>query len=90
VFSAEDALSSAESFAPDIVLLDIGLPGIDGYEVARRLRQTTLTRTTIIALTGHGQAEDRERARAAGFDGHLVKPVDLAALASLLARPGAP
>ena len=90
VFCAADALSNAESFAPDIVLLDIGLPDIDGYEVARRLRQASLTRTTIIALTGYGQAQDRERARAAGFDDHLVKPVDLAALATLLARPGPP
>ena len=88
-FSAEDALSQAEAFAPDFVLLDIGLPRIDGYEVARRLRRTTsLTGTTLVALTGYGQAEDRERARAAGFDAHLVKPVDLAALTKLLARPG--
>jgi signal transduction histidine kinase/CheY-like chemotaxis protein len=91
VFSAADALSNVASFAPDVVLLDIGLPGIDGYEVARRLRQTTLSRgTRIIALTGYGQAEDRERTRAAGFDDHLVKPVDLAALATLLARPASP
>ena len=88
VFSAEDALSNAESFAPDVVLLDIGLPRIDGYEVARRMRLISLTGPTIVALTGYGQAEDRERAQAAGFDAHLVKPVDLAALAKLLARPG--
>jgi len=85
VFSAEDALSNAESFAPDVVLLDIGLPRIDGYEVARRLRRISLTGPTIVALTGYGQAEDRERAQAAGFDAHLVKPVDLAALTRLLA-----
>jgi len=87
VFSAEDALSNAESFAPDVVLLDIGLPRIDGYEVARRLRLISLTGPTLVALTGYGQAEDRERAEAAGFDAHLVKPVDLAALTKLLARP---
>ena len=79
-FSAEDALSLAQSFTPDFVLLDIGLPRIDGYEVARRLRRSLLRTVTLVALTGYGQAEDRERAQAAGFDAHLVKPVDLAAL----------
>ena len=59
---------------------------MDGYEVARRLRHSPLRkRTTLIALTGYGQQEDRERAQAAGFDAHLVKPVDLAALTRLLA-----
>jgi signal transduction histidine kinase/ActR/RegA family two-component response regulator len=87
-FSAEEALAEAEGFSPEIVLLDIGLPGMSGYEVARRLRQIpACARSMIIALTGYGQAEDRERARAAGFDAHLVKPVDLAALTKLLARP---
>ncbi len=86
VFSAEDALAVADTFVPDIVLLDIGLPRIDGYEVARRLRRSaSCSGTAIIALTGYGQAEDRERAQAAGFDAHLVKPVDLDALAKLLA-----
>jgi CheY-like chemotaxis protein len=88
VFSSEESLSVAESFGPDVVLLDIGLPRIDGYEVARRLRQSaSCARAMIIALTGYGQAEDRERALAAGFDAHLVKPVDLDALAKLLADP---
>jgi signal transduction histidine kinase len=85
-FSAEDALSLSESFAPDVVLLDIGLPRMDGYEVAKQLRQSALRgNVTLIALTGYGQQEDRDRARAAGFDAHLVKPVDFAALAKLLA-----
>ena len=83
VFSAEDALSQAITFAPEIVLLDIGLPGIDGYEVARRLRASALP-VKIIALTGYGQLEDRERTEAAGFDAHLLKPVDFAALTRLL------
>jgi signal transduction histidine kinase len=83
-FTAEEALSIAPTFGPDFVLLDIGLPRIDGYEVARRLRGTSL-RATIVAVTGYGQAEDRERAQSAGFDAHLVKPVDLAALTRLLA-----
>jgi CheY-like chemotaxis protein len=85
-FSAEEALSLAQSFNPDVVLLDIGLPRMDGYEVARRLRHSLLRKgAMLIALTGSGQAEDRERAHSAGFDAHLVKPVDLAALAKLLA-----
>ena len=84
-FSAEEALSLAQSFNPEVVLLDIGLPHMDGYEVARRLRHSILRKgATLIALTGYGQAEDRERAKAAGFDAHLVKPVDLAALTRLL------
>ncbi len=85
VFSAEEALSLADAFNPEIVLLDIGLPRMDGYEVARRLRLSPLHgRTTLIALTGYGQQEDLDRAQAAGFDAHLVKPVDLAALTKLL------
>ena len=77
---------SRKSFNPDVVLLDIGLPRMDGYEVARRLRHSLLRKgAKLIALTGYGQAEDRERAQAAGFDAHLVKPVDLAALTRLLA-----
>jgi len=85
VFSAEDAILQAHAFAPDVVLLDIGLPHIDGYEVARRLRGS-LSSVMLVALTGYGQADDRERALAAGFDAHLVKPVDLAALTRILAR----
>ncbi len=78
-FSAEEALSFADVFNPEIVLLDIGLPRMDGYEVAKRLRLSPLhSRTTLIALTGYGQQEDLDRAQAAGFDAHLVKPVDLA------------
>jgi len=89
-FSSLDALSVAESFVPDIVLLDIGLPEMDGYEVARRLRQTPQgSRIHIVALTGYGQQEDRDRARQAGFDAHLVKPVDYPELLKLLASfPG--
>jgi two-component system, chemotaxis family, CheB/CheR fusion protein len=67
------------------VLLDIGLPRMDGYEVAKRLRHSLVRKgTKLIALTGYGQAEDRERAHAAGFDAHFVKPVDLVALTKLL------
>jgi CheY-like chemotaxis protein len=89
-FSADDALVFADTFAPNVVLLDIGLPKMDGYEVARRLRATTpRERMLLIALTGYGQAGDRERAQVAGFDAHMVKPVDLDALAKLLTMPGA-
>jgi signal transduction histidine kinase len=80
------ALELIRAHRPDIVLLDLGMPRMDGCEVARRARQMPEGRTVrLIALTGWGQDEDRERTRAAGFDDHLVKPVDLAALQALLA-----
>ena len=84
--SSEDALERVEAFAPQVALLDIGLPRMDGYELARRLRSMpSLRAVRLIALTGYGQAEDRERALDAGFDDHLVKPVDLLALERTLA-----
>ena len=71
----------------DIALVDIGLPGFDGAELARRVRQGTAGRDTIlIALTGYGTPEDRERALAAGFDAFLVKPFDLPAFEAAIAR----
>ena len=83
------ALATAQSFAPDAVVLDIGLPGIDGYEVARRLRARPETAgALIVAVTGYGQKEDRARSRAAGFDHHLVKPIESDALLLLLRREG--
>jgi CheY-like chemotaxis protein/two-component sensor histidine kinase len=86
VNSAQAALQFAESFKPDVVLLDIGLPEMDGYEVASRLRKLTeLNGVRLIALTGYGQCEDRERAKAVGFDDHLVKPVEFQALERALA-----
>jgi CheY-like chemotaxis protein len=70
------ALEQARSFVPEIVLLDIGLPGMDGYEVARRLRLLPVcANAVIVAVSGYGQAEDRARSSAAGFDDHLLKPV---------------
>ena len=70
-----------------MVLLDLGLPGMDGYEVARRIRcDPTLARPILVALTGYGRDEDRDRAIAAGFDEHLVKPVDVDTLADTIAR----
>jgi two-component system CheB/CheR fusion protein len=78
-------LAAAPTFQPEIVLLDIGLPGMDGYEVARRLRQQPSGQSLLlIALTGYGREEDRRRSRQAGFDHHLVKPVDYESLRSLL------
>jgi signal transduction histidine kinase/CheY-like chemotaxis protein len=81
------ALAEAKRFAPEVVLLDIGLPGMDGYAVARQLR--TLPEcggARLIALTGYGQAEDREQSRLAGIDEHLLKPVEPANLLAVLAR----
>ena len=70
----------------DLAVLDIGLPGMDGYQVAQRLRiQPGLEKTLLVAMTGYGQEEDRRRSRAAGFNQHLVKPVDLETLEMLLA-----
>ena len=75
-YSGPDALDAARAFEPHAVLLDIGLPGMDGYEVARRLREGEARGAVIIAVTGYGRAEDRTRALAAGCDYHLTKPVD--------------
>jgi len=81
-----DAIAEFERFAPDVVVLDIGLPGLNGYEVARRIRSSDAGRHVIlVALTGWGQDEDRRRTLEAGFDHHLVKPVDFEALKALLA-----
>ncbi|HEX4412928.1 MAG TPA: ATP-binding protein [Lacipirellulaceae bacterium] len=80
-----EALAAVEKYRPDVVLLDIGMPGMDGYEVARRIRERKgFGSVTLIALTGWGQEEDRRRTREAGFDHHLVKPADIVALQSLL------
>ena len=80
------ALELAAAFAPDVALLDIGLPGMNGLELARRLRQLEgLQDILLIAQTGWGQEEDRIRSREAGFDHHLVKPLGLAALQAPLA-----
>jgi PAS domain S-box-containing protein len=84
------ALEAAQDGWPQVVLLDIGLPGLDGLEVARRLRQDPgLQDTLLVAMTGYGQDEDRHHSQEAGFNAHLVKPLDLEALQTLLARPEA-
>ncbi|HEY6924170.1 MAG TPA: PAS domain-containing protein, partial [Steroidobacteraceae bacterium] len=85
VHSGREALVRAESFQPDVVLLDIGLPEMDGYEVARRIRELLGGRAVrLVAVTGYGGPEDRLRTRAAGFDAHLLKPLELATLARVL------
>lgn len=80
------AVDVAKSYRPELVFLDIGMPGMDGYEVARRIRQTSgLEKIVLAALTGWGQSEDRRRTAEAGFDHHLIKPPDPKALESVLA-----
>jgi CheY-like chemotaxis protein len=81
----EQALAAAATFRPDVVLLDLGMPKVNGYEVCRRLREQPWGETmTVIAQTGWGQDEDKRRTEAVGFDAHLVKPVDPAALMKVL------
>lgn len=91
-YSGTNALMVARQWRPDVVLLDIGLPGLDGYEVARRLRSETSrghagTAMRLLALTGYGRAADVALAREAGFDGHLLKPVDFENLERMMAPP---
>ena len=84
-FDGEQALALARQAAPRVLLLDIGLPDMDGYALARHLRALPATRDCVyIALTGYGCPEQRERSRQAGFAHHLTKPVNALALASLL------
>ena len=84
VYSAAAALEHVAAHQPDVVLLDIGLPEMDGYEVARRIRQHAQP-PRLVAVSGYGQPEERRRSSAAGFTAHLVKPVDVAALKKVLA-----
>ncbi|NOT24960.1 MAG: PAS domain S-box protein [Acidobacteria bacterium] len=86
VYSGPEALESLSGYQPSAVLLDIGMPGMDGHEVARRIRQhPDFHDVTLIALSGWGQEEDRRRSKQAGFDYHLIKPADVNALQNLLA-----
>jgi CheY-like chemotaxis protein len=83
------ALAAAAGTAPEIALVDIGLPDMDGYELARRLRSSVNRRILLIAVTGYGQSEDRRRALEAGFDVHLTKPVESDRLEEAIAALGA-
>ncbi|WP_309839401.1 PAS domain-containing protein [Caballeronia sp. LZ065] len=83
-YGATDALERLASFFPDVALLDIGLPEMDGYELASRARAKGARQPVLVAITGYGQLDDRLRAQSAGFDHHFVKPVDISALLTLL------
>jgi PAS domain S-box-containing protein len=83
-----EALDVASSFKPEVIILDIGLPGMDGYELATRFRES-MAHCSLVALTGYGRVEDRERAAAAGFDSHVIKPVEFDALLKIIAKPTA-
>jgi two-component system CheB/CheR fusion protein len=83
--TGQEALALARTFRPQVIILDIGLPVMDGYEVARRLRQQPETQQVVlIALTGYGDEQAQTEAKAAGFDHHLIKPVDPEVLSALL------
>jgi CheY-like chemotaxis protein len=82
-------VEASDDFQPDVVLLDVGLPDMDGYAVARALRRKPgLDKVCLTALTGYGQESDRQKAMEAGFDRHLVKPVEYGKLQELLAGLG--
>jgi CheY-like chemotaxis protein len=88
-YDGSDALAAAEKLRPDVALLDIGMPDMNGYEVARRIRQEAWgVQMTLVAVTGWGQDDDKRRAQEAGFDYHLTKPLDYAVLRMILASPG--
>ena len=79
-----EGIEAAVRHAPTVAIMDIGLPDIDGYEVARRLRHQLGGTLRLVALSGYGQPQDRARSREAGFDAHLVKPVDSATLTEVI------
>jgi CheY-like chemotaxis protein len=86
--SPKEALERMEAFRPEVALLDIGLPEMNGYELLRKLQSSpALQKVRFIAVTGYGQSDDRERVRDAGFESHLVKPVSMSALARALIGP---
>jgi len=85
LLSAQAVLDKLGEFQPEIILIDIGLPVVDGYELARRVRaRKSFEAVRLIAITGYGQESDRQRALDAGFSDHLVKPVDMKYLESIL------
>jgi CheY-like chemotaxis protein len=88
-YTGGQGLEVARALKPEFVFCDIGMPGLDGYEVARRVRaDPELRGVVLVALTGYAQAADREAARQAGFDEHLAKPADMSLIQALLASAG--
>jgi CheY-like chemotaxis protein len=84
VFDGRTGIEAARTYRPTVVLLDIGLPNLDGYQVARALRQEGFADMIIIAVSGYGQDEDRNRSREAGIDHHVTKPVDVKTITELI------
>jgi CheY-like chemotaxis protein len=89
-FDGMAAIELVREFKPQVLLLDIGLPGMNGYDVVSTLRSEGFEQTVMVAISGYGQPEDRQRSLDAGFDHHLVKPVDQAALSAVLENIGEP
>ena len=86
-YDGEGALAALQEYQPEVILLDIGMRGLDGYETCQRIRRVLGDRVLLVALTGFGQEQDKEKATRAGFDVHLTKPADEAALAGIFAYP---
>ncbi|HEU4694935.1 MAG TPA: response regulator, partial [Vicinamibacterales bacterium] len=84
-YDGEHALAVLQEYQPEVVLLDIGMRGLDGYETCQRIRRVLGNRVMLVALTGFGQKQDKERATRAGFDAHLTKPADGPALTAIMA-----
>jgi CheY-like chemotaxis protein len=84
-YDGESALEMLQEYQPEVILLDIGMGGLGGYETCQRIRHVLGNRVLLVALTGFGRGQDRENATRAGFDAHLTKPTDGAALAGVLA-----
>jgi CheY-like chemotaxis protein len=89
VYNGEEAIAISQGVCPEMVFIDLGMPGMDGYETATRIRQLLGSQTILVAVTGWSRPEDRRRAACAGFDLHYAKPLSLAALEQLLAIPAA-
>lgn len=89
-YDGPEALVAAEEFLPAVALLDIGLPRLSGYDIARHLRERRGPDVLLVAITGWGQEDDRRRAQDAGFDHHFTKPADFDALLALIERRSAP
>ena len=87
VFDGLKAIEAVRAYHPRVILLDLGLPSIDGYQVARNLRQEGFKDIVIIALSGYGQEEDRRRSQEAGMNYHVTKPADVKTISNLIAQP---